>query len=249
MPSFWRPPAPSQATDLMRQHPDLALILLDLKLPDRDGIEVLRELRERYPAISIVMLSAFNDRDNVVKALDNGALGFIPKTDSRDVLLGALRLILAGGTYIPPEALRGSRWQPPPQASRRREAPIAGRARADGKAGRGAGADDAGQEQQADLPRARPGRADGEEPCVGDSQGTGGHQPHRGGAGGGRAGLGAATADPLIAPTGSTLPPCGISLQQAGHDGAQGHGIDGLVQEMMAAAPGSRADAAVTCRR
>ena len=51
------------------------------------------------------MLSAFNDRDNVVRALDNGALGFIPKTDSRDVLLGALRLILAGGTYIPPESL------------------------------------------------------------------------------------------------------------------------------------------------
>ena len=64
-----------------------------------------RELRERYPATSVVMLSAFNDRENVVRALDNGALGFIPKTDSREVLLGALRLILAGGTYIPPEAL------------------------------------------------------------------------------------------------------------------------------------------------
>ena len=89
----------------MQQHPDLALVLLDLKLPDRDGIEVLGELRERYPAISVVMLSAFNDRENVVKALDNGALGFIPKTDSREVLLGALRLILAGGTYIPPEVL------------------------------------------------------------------------------------------------------------------------------------------------
>ena len=52
------------------------------------------------------MLSAFNDRDNVVRALDKGALGFIPKTDSsREVLLGALRLILAGGMYIPPEIL------------------------------------------------------------------------------------------------------------------------------------------------
>jgi DNA-binding NarL/FixJ family response regulator len=94
-----------QAMDIMQQHPDLALVLLDLKLPDRDGIEVLGELRERFPATSIVMLSAFNDRENVVRALDNGALGFIPKTDSREVLLGALRLILAGGTYIPPEAL------------------------------------------------------------------------------------------------------------------------------------------------
>jgi len=83
-----------QAMDAMQRHPDLALVLLDLKLPDRDGIEVLGELRERYPATSIVMLSAFNDRENVVRALDNGALGFIPKTDSREVLLGALRLIL-----------------------------------------------------------------------------------------------------------------------------------------------------------
>jgi DNA-binding NarL/FixJ family response regulator len=94
-----------QAMEVAQQHPDLALILLDLKLPDRDGIEALGELRELYPAVSVVMLSAFNDRDNVVRALDNGALGFIPKTDSREILLGALRLILAGGTYIPPEIL------------------------------------------------------------------------------------------------------------------------------------------------
>src|SRR4029078_2037604 len=94
-----------QAMDIMQQHPDLALVLLDLKLPDRDGIEGVGELRERFPATSIVMLSAFNDRENVVRALDNGALGFIPKTDSREILLGALRLILAGGIYIPLEIL------------------------------------------------------------------------------------------------------------------------------------------------
>ena len=94
-----------QAAEAIAQHPDLALILLDLQLPDRDGVELLRELRESHPAVSVVMLSAFSDRDTVVKALDNGALGFIPKTDSREVLLGALRLILAGGTYIPPGVL------------------------------------------------------------------------------------------------------------------------------------------------
>jgi DNA-binding NarL/FixJ family response regulator len=98
-----------QAADAVEQHSDLSLILLDLKLPDRDGIEMLGDLRERYPATSVVMLSAFSDRDNVVSALDNGAMGFIPKTESREVLLGALRLILAGGTYIPPDVLgRGS---------------------------------------------------------------------------------------------------------------------------------------------
>jgi DNA-binding NarL/FixJ family response regulator len=94
-----------QAAGLIKAQPDLSLILLDVQLPDRDGVEVLRELRESHPATSVVMLSAFSDRDTVITALDNGALGFIPKTESREVLLGALRLILAGGTYIPPGIL------------------------------------------------------------------------------------------------------------------------------------------------
>ena len=109
----------AQATGLIGQHPDLSLILLDNKLPDRDGVELLRELRAAYPAISVVMQSAFCDRATVVEALDSGALGFIPKTDSRGVLLGALRLILAGGTYIPPGVLaRG-----PPGAAAQPEKP------------------------------------------------------------------------------------------------------------------------------
>jgi DNA-binding NarL/FixJ family response regulator len=94
-----------QALALIEEHPDLSLILLDLNLPDRDGFELLTMLRENHPAISVVMLSAFNDRDNIVKALDLGALGFIPKTEARGVLLNALRLILAGGIYIPANAL------------------------------------------------------------------------------------------------------------------------------------------------
>jgi DNA-binding NarL/FixJ family response regulator len=94
-----------QALELAQSHQDIDLILLDLQLPDRDGLEVLAELRTLYPATAVVMLSGFNDRETVTKALGAGALGFIPKTDSRRVLLGALRLILAGGIYIPPQVL------------------------------------------------------------------------------------------------------------------------------------------------
>jgi DNA-binding NarL/FixJ family response regulator len=53
----------------------------------------------------LVVLSAFHDRDNVLRALDLGALGFIPKSAPRDVMVNALRLVFAGGIYIPPEAL------------------------------------------------------------------------------------------------------------------------------------------------
>ena len=51
-------PNSRQAMRLIEEHPDLDLVLLDLNLPDRDGFDVLAELRERYPAISVVVLSA-----------------------------------------------------------------------------------------------------------------------------------------------------------------------------------------------
>ena len=94
-----------QAMRLVELNPDLAFILLDIGLPDRDGFTVLTELRQRYPAISVVILSANNDRDSVIKALDLGALGFIPKSGQREVMLNALRLVFSGGIYIPPEIL------------------------------------------------------------------------------------------------------------------------------------------------
>lgn len=81
------------------------LVLLDLNLPDRDGADILAELRERYPAVSVVVLSARHDRESVAKALELGALGFIPKSSDRDVMLSAFNLIFSGGMYIPPEIL------------------------------------------------------------------------------------------------------------------------------------------------
>jgi DNA-binding NarL/FixJ family response regulator len=95
-----------EALKLIEQHAaEIGLILLDLGLPDRDGFSVLTELRERYPAISIVVLSAHQDRGSVMKALDLGALGFIPKSANREVMVSALQLVFAGGIYIPPEIL------------------------------------------------------------------------------------------------------------------------------------------------
>src|SRR5262249_50004532 len=59
-----------QAMQVLAEHADLDLILLDLGLPDRDGFSVLADLRDSFPGIPVVVLSAFSDRDNVVKALD-----------------------------------------------------------------------------------------------------------------------------------------------------------------------------------
>ncbi len=94
-----------QTTRLIEEHPDLDLMLLDLTLPDGSGFGMLAGLRESHPAMSIVVLSALQDRDNVLKALDLGAQGFIPKSAQRAVMLSALQLIFSGGRYIPPEII------------------------------------------------------------------------------------------------------------------------------------------------
>jgi DNA-binding NarL/FixJ family response regulator len=96
------------AARMLDEHSDIALVLLDLGLPDRDGFAALEEARAQHPKIPIVILSATCDRDYVVKALDLGAVGFIPKSGEREVMLSALRLVFSGGVYIPPEILSRS---------------------------------------------------------------------------------------------------------------------------------------------
>jgi len=106
-------PDGAQAMRLVEQYADLDLILLDLNLPDRDGFSMLAELRRNHPAISVVVMSGQQDQDSVVKALNMGALGFIPKSAQRKVLLSALQLVMSGGVYIPTQALSPAQSQAP----------------------------------------------------------------------------------------------------------------------------------------
>jgi DNA-binding NarL/FixJ family response regulator len=98
-------PDAARTMELLAEQPDIALVLLDLSLPDRDGLALLAEVRGRHPGIPVVVLSGFADRANVVRALDHGALGFIPKSAGREVMISALSLVFSGGVYIPPEIL------------------------------------------------------------------------------------------------------------------------------------------------
>lgn len=90
---------------LAREHPDLDLVLLDLNLPGVRGFDALDALRREQPALPVVILSMFHDHQTVQGAIRRGAMGFIPKASSKQVILQAARLVLAGGVCLPPETL------------------------------------------------------------------------------------------------------------------------------------------------
>jgi DNA-binding NarL/FixJ family response regulator len=81
------------------------LALLDLNMPGMNGIAGLRRLRELVPTLPVVVASGQDDAATIRAVLGEGAAGFIPKSERPEVLLGALRLVLAGGVYVPARSL------------------------------------------------------------------------------------------------------------------------------------------------
>ena len=92
------------ALDVAAAHPDLDLVLLDLNLPGLHGVAALERFRREHPAAPIVIVSALRDRAIVVEAIRSGAMGFIPKSAPRESVVSALRVVLSGSIYVPPEA-------------------------------------------------------------------------------------------------------------------------------------------------
>lgn len=94
-----------EALRLIAQQPALDLVLLDIGLPGMDGFLALDEFRRAHSAVPVVVLSASAAQRDIAAALNMGAMGYIPKMAPREVMLRALRLVLAGGVYIPPQAI------------------------------------------------------------------------------------------------------------------------------------------------
>lgn len=92
-----------EALQALGDDPDLDLILLDLMLPGTGGLALLGALRKRYPGVPVLVLSALDDTETVRRALRSGAAGFVSKASATETLLGAVREVLAGGRYVPPQ--------------------------------------------------------------------------------------------------------------------------------------------------
>lgn len=108
----WEAGSCEEAFELLAQRGSADLVLIDLNLPGLSGLDGLKQLRLDHPEVPVVVMSSADDKDMVMAVLDAGAMGFIPKSSTSQVMLGALRLILAKGIYLPPSVFLAARAAP-----------------------------------------------------------------------------------------------------------------------------------------
>ena len=101
-------PSFSQAVKILDKENNIDIIIVDLDMPDmrwEDGVE---ELKKKAPNASMIIISASEDIRNIRKILATGIKGYIPKRSDPKIMYNALKLILEGGTYIPPALIESS---------------------------------------------------------------------------------------------------------------------------------------------
>ena len=84
---------------------DLNLILMDLRMPDIDGIRATEIILSNLPTALIVILTASEDQSDMRQGLQAGAVGYLAKSEAPEIIISALRLVLSGGIYIPPSLI------------------------------------------------------------------------------------------------------------------------------------------------
>lgn len=122
----------NDAVAILDENPDIELMLIDLIMPGFAEFAGLRMLRQRYPTIPIVVVSVHEERSHVLKAIQQGVIGYIPKAAPPEEMLQALSLALAGQVSYPRRILEACESVPEPQSQSTSEtaAPDAGRGEA-----------------------------------------------------------------------------------------------------------------------
>jgi DNA-binding NarL/FixJ family response regulator len=94
------------ALQLARDHSDIDLALLDLNMPGSDGAPSIQLFHRSFPDVPLVVVSGSDQRDDIESVMESGAMGFISKMSSSKIMLSALRMVLDGGVYLPPQLLQ-----------------------------------------------------------------------------------------------------------------------------------------------
>jgi DNA-binding NarL/FixJ family response regulator len=83
---------------LQKDQPDI--ILMDINLPDKSGIELCKEVKEKYPSVFVIGLSTFNQKSFIQKMMDNGASGYVLKNATQEELMEAIATVLTGKIFL-----------------------------------------------------------------------------------------------------------------------------------------------------
>lgn len=94
---------------LKKQQPDV--ILMDINLPDKSGIDLCKEVKEIYPLVFVIGLSTFNQQSFIQKMIDNGASGYVLKNATQEELIDSIETVIRGKTYLSDEASHTLRKQ------------------------------------------------------------------------------------------------------------------------------------------
>ncbi len=97
-----------QLVEKLTTNSDFDLMLIDLVMPGMGDFESIRRLRNAAPSVPVVVVSARETAEDVRRAMSKGAAGYIPKSSAPNVMVNALKLVLAGGVYLPPHLLQSS---------------------------------------------------------------------------------------------------------------------------------------------
>lgn len=100
------------AFKLLSNNEDISLVLLDLFMPGKNGFAVLETARQQYPLLPIIVLSASKNKGDMQRAMAMGAMGYIAKDSTSELMLNVIKLVLSGGLYIPPEMLTQQQGEP-----------------------------------------------------------------------------------------------------------------------------------------
>lgn len=87
---------------LKQEQPNV--LLLDINLPDKSGIDLCKEIKKDYPKVQIIALSSFNQQSFIQKMMENKASGYVLKNASRDELIEAIETVVEGETFLSKEA-------------------------------------------------------------------------------------------------------------------------------------------------
>jgi len=87
---------------IKNKQPDV--ILMDISMPDKSGVELCKEVREMYPAVFVIGLSTFNQFTYIDKMMENGASGYLLKNADKEEIIAAIQEVAKGKTYLSDEA-------------------------------------------------------------------------------------------------------------------------------------------------